>query len=139
MKNPKETAHRWLSQAEHSLGMTRSLLESGFWAGVCFHAEQTAQLALKAYLFGQGRRFVTIQSIHTLALECGKENSEFLKLADYGMILDRYYLATRYPDALPTPAIPYQSFNEQDAHQALNYATEIVELARARISREPRR
>ncbi len=113
--------------------MTRALLDSGFWAGACFQAEQTAQMALKAFLFGRGRRFIPIHSIRTLAMECGEEETEFLKLEDHGMVLDRYYLATRYPDALPPPAIPYQSFTESDARQALDYVAEIVEVVRGKI------
>jgi HEPN domain-containing protein len=106
MKNPGETARRWLAQAEHSLSMARSLSEGRFWSGACFHAEQTAQLALKAFLYRQGRRFVNIHSIRSLALECGQEDPEFLIFEDHGRSLDQYHLATRYPDVLPAPAIP---------------------------------
>ncbi|MBM3943823.1 MAG: HEPN domain-containing protein [SAR202 cluster bacterium] len=58
---------------------------------------------------------------------------DFLPLEDYGIVLDRYYLSTRYPDVLPAPAIPYQSFSQRDARQALDYAAEIVDLVRAKI------
>jgi HEPN domain-containing protein len=136
MKNPKETSRRWLAQAEHSLGTTQVLLENGLWAGACFHSEQTAQLALKAFLYWRGRRFVNVQSIRALALECGKEDAQFLAFANYGIFLDRYHLATRYPDALPAPAIPFESFTQQETQQALGYATEIVELVRAQIPTE---
>ena len=70
MKTPVETARRWLAQAEHNLSMARSLFAGSFSAGACFHAEQTAQLALKAYLFRRGRRFVNIHSVRMLLLEC---------------------------------------------------------------------
>jgi HEPN domain-containing protein len=109
MKNPKETSRRWLAQAEYNLSMARSLLESGFWSGACFQSEQTAQLALRAFLYSKARRYILIHSIRELIQECGKEDAAFLALADYGGILDRYYLSTRYPDALPAPAIPFES------------------------------
>ncbi len=133
MKTPLPTARRWLAQAINTLDMTLSLFDSGFWAGTCFQSEQTAQLALKAYLFWRGRRFVNIHSIHALVQECGKEDQEFVKLQAYGPTLDRYYLSTRYPDVLPEPAIPFESFSQRDASEALKYATEIVQLVRARI------
>jgi len=133
MKKPLETAQRWLAQAEHSLDMARSLLHSGFWAGACFQAEQTAQLALKAYLYSRGRRFITIHSIRELASQSSKEEVEFSPFVDYGMVLDRYYLATRYPDVLPSPTIPFESFTEQESRQAVGYAMEMVELVRARV------
>ena len=133
MKTPLETSKRWLAQAEHSLIATKALFDGGFWAEACFHSEQTAQLALKARLFFQGRRFVNIHSVRTLILECGKEDAEFSPLENYGSFLDRYYLTTRYPDALPAPAIPFQSFTEGEAEQAMEYSSEIVGLVRNRI------
>lgn len=131
---PLETAKRWLAQAEHSLSMSRVLFNNGFWSGVCFQSEQTAQFALKAFLYYKGRRFIHIHSIRELVLECGKEDQEFLGFLTYGMTLDKYYTSTRYPDALPEPAVPFESFTEQEANEALLFATEMVELTRAKIT-----
>ena len=80
MRKPLETARRWLAQAEHSLGVSRSLLEGGFWAEACFHAEQTTQIAFKAFLYLKGRRFVNIHSDRQLATECKGEDEEFRPL-----------------------------------------------------------
>ncbi len=110
------------------------MLENEVWSQACFHSEQTAQLALKAYLFRRGRRFVNIHSVRVLALECSKEDLDFAPMVDYGAYLDRYYLSTRYPDALPAPAVPYESFTAVEAKQALGYAGEIVELVKAKIA-----
>ena len=133
MKKPLETARRWLAQAEHSLTATQALLDSGFWPEACFHAEQTAQLALKAFLYARGRRHITIHSVLELAQQCAGEDGDFAPFVDYGGVLDRYYLSTRYPDALPEPALPFESFTQGEAGQALAHATEIVELARAKV------
>jgi len=133
MKNPKETARRWLAQAEHGVETTRVLSDNRLWSEVCFHAEQTAQLALKAFLYSKGRRFVRTHSVRELAQECGNEDGAFRKFEDYGSVLDRYYLTTRYPDVLPEPVIPFESFTQLDAQQALSYATEMVELVRAKV------
>ena len=133
VKKPLETARRWLAQAEHSLMVGRSLLAQEFWSDACFQAEQTAQLALKAFLFLQGRRFAHIHSVRELALECVGYGEEFLAFVDSGGILDRYYLATRYPDAVAAPAVPFQTFARREAEQALGYATEMVELVRSKV------
>ena len=134
MKKPVETARRWLAQAEHSLSATQALLESGFWAEACFHAEQTAHLALKAFLYARGTRFINIHSIRELAVACSKEDPDFSTFVDAGTSLDRYYLATRYPDVLPAPAVPFESFAQPEAHRALTFATEIVGSVRAKLS-----
>ena len=136
VKKALERARRWLAQAEHSLNISRLLLESGMGADACFHAEQTAQLALKAFLYSQGRRFVTMHSVRELALRCAEEDDAFSSFVDYGTLLDRYYLSTRYPDALPEPAVPFESFTEKEAREAFGYATEIVETVKARVPSE---
>ncbi len=133
MKNPRETARRWLAQAEHSLSSTGVMLDNGLWSDACFHAEQTAQLALKAFLYDLGQRFINVHSVRQLAQDCGNNDGDFSAFIGHGAVLDRYYLATRYPDVLPTPAIPFQSFTEQDAKQALEFATEIVDVVRAKV------
>lgn len=133
---PLETAGRWLAQAEHSLIITRFLLENGMGAGACFHSEQTAKLALKAFLFGRGSRYVTMHSVRELAAWCAEEDDAFSSFVDYGTSLDRYYLSTRYPDALPEPAVPFESFTEKEAREALGYASEIVEAVKARVPKE---
>ena len=133
VKKPLETARRWLAQAEHSLVTTRTLLENNLLSDTCFHSEQTAQLALKAFLYSLRRRFVTIHSVRELASLCAQEDADFSPFVEYGTYLDRYYLTTRYPDALPEPALPFESFTEREAQQAFAYATEIIDLLKAKV------
>jgi HEPN domain-containing protein len=119
------------------LAIVRTLIENGFWADVCFHAEQTAQLALKAFLYGTGRRYVQLHSIRELAEECAKEDEAFLEFVSRCGVLDRYYLSTRYPDVLSAPAVPFESFVEQEAIDAQGFASEFVNTVRAKIPVEP--
>jgi HEPN domain-containing protein len=133
MKNPPEAARRWMEQAEHNLEVTNLHIRNGFWSDACFMAEQTAQVALKAYLYAQGERFIPIHSVHELALECEKRDPAFSPAVEWGKVLDKYYIPARYPDALAPPAIPYKSFTESEGHQALSHAEGIVSLVKARI------
>ena len=130
MKRPREQMRRWLEQAEHQLEVTDTLLESGFWSDVCFMAEQTAQMALKAFLYGRGQRHVLLHSIQELASECREVDAAFAEVIEWGKVLDRYYIPTRYPDALPSPAVPFRSFTQDDARQARRYAANTVELVK---------
>ena len=134
VKKPLETARRWLAQAGHSLNITRLLLEGGMGADACFHAEHTAQLALKAFLYNVGRRNINIHSVRELALQCAKADDAFSAFVEHGTLLDRYHLSTRYPDALPEPAVPFESFTEREAGEAFGYATEIVRTVKARAA-----
>ena len=130
MRRPREQFRRWLEQAEHQLQVTDALMGQSFWSDVCFMAEQTAQMALKAFLYGKGKRFVMVHSIQELALQCAELDAAFEVATEWGKVLDRYYIPTRYPDALAPPAVPFKSFTESDANQARGYAATIVRLVK---------
>lgn len=66
--------------------------------------EQAAQIVLRAYIMYKTGRYATLHSIQRLAEKCS--TFDFEKVMEYGKILDRYYIATRFPDALASPAIP---------------------------------
>lgn len=134
MKNPREEGRRWLVQATDELVACRHLVEVGIWFLACFTAEQTAQAALKAFLVSRGRRFLTIHSVAELARQCAKFDPAFGGLVNAGRVLDKYYLSTRYPDTLPFPAVPSESFEEEDARQALAYAEEAVALVQSKLA-----
>jgi HEPN domain-containing protein/predicted nucleotidyltransferase len=133
VRNPEERGRRWLAQAEHNLSMARTLLENGFWAGACFQSEQAAELALKALLYSRGHRYVTTHSVQELVQTSGQDDAELQRFQGYGEFLDRFYLPTRYPDALDGPGVPFEAFNEPEALQALGYAAEVVDTVRARM------
>jgi len=131
--SPKEEAQRWLKQAEHALAVAETLLRDGVFAECCFHAEQTGQLALKAFLFGQGERFVILHSVKHLVERCAGHDPSFAQVLDAGKILDQYYIPTRYPDAIGFPGLPYETYSEQDAREAIQLARAIVDLVKAKV------
>lgn len=130
---PKQEAQRWLSQADHVLKVATTLSEAACYAESCFHAEQTGQLALKAFLYGQGERDVRIHSVKELVERCATYDPAFAAVIDGGKILDQYYIPTRYPDALADPAVPFESYTRDQASQALAYARDIVERVKRKV------
>lgn len=135
MKNAKQNAKRWLEQAEHDLQSAKNNLEQvAFYSDACFMSEQAAQKALKAYLLFSGERYIPIHSVRELANLCSQYERAFKEVVEYGMVLDRYYILTRYPDALAPPAVPYKSYTKEDAVQALKYAGEILQLVKNKTS-----
>ena len=129
MKNAEQNAARWLRQAEYDLEQAERLLRDGVFSYAAFFAEQASQKALKSFLLSQGRRVVAIHSVGELAKEAAKLDSRWAPLADRGKKLDRHYLTSRYPDALPAPAIPAESYGRDDAEEALSIAREIFQAA----------
>jgi len=131
MKKGKADALRWLRQAEHDLAVAEHNHTAGFYSDVCFMCEQASQKALKAYLiFKTGRPPLGEHSIQVLARRCAEFDKKFGELARLGGVLDRYYIPTRYPDALAPPVAPYEAYLPEDAENALHIAKRIFQLVK---------
>lgn len=136
MKLNKEEAERWLKQAEYNLKVAESNLKEKFYSASCFMSEQSAQIALKAFIIYRTGRYTPIHSIQKLAQNCTKYSKDFNEIQEYGKILDRYYIPTRYPDALAPPAIPAETYTEKDAKEALDFAKYIFNKVREKVREE---
>jgi HEPN domain-containing protein len=128
MKPGREAAQRWLRQAEHDLAISRGHQERGDFSDACFMAEQAAQKALKAFLLGHGYRSVPIHSVAQLTERCAQINPAFAVHITAGRVLDQYYIPTRYPDALAPPAVPFESYTQEQGAMAVAAAQAIVAL-----------
>lgn len=133
MKNPKQNAERWIKEAEYTLHQTERNCQEGAYNLACFLSEQTAQKALKAVLYLGGARFITMHSVTELLKEATKTHPEFSELVEQGIILDQYYLSTRYPDAVPEPAIPAEIFTKTQAEETVEIAKNIFDTAKRLI------
>lgn len=133
MKRPTEERERWLKQAVHTLAVAQEQVRMGRFAEACFSAEQAAQTVLKAYLYGKGERVVLEHSIPALLARAAAFDRTFSALKEGGGVLDRYYLATRYPDALAPPAVPYESFSKDEAVAAVALAERIFQRVQGAV------
>lgn len=107
-------AEIWLDQADNDLKWADASLREGFYSQVCFVSQQIAEKCMKALAYFRGYDLVKSHSVKIIAEKLGI-NGELLEAA---MVLDLYYISTRYPDALPGGA-PYKSFSKTQATQAL--------------------
>ena len=111
-------AKRWFQQAQADLAVVRTLRTAGHCAAACFHSQQAAEKALKAVLFAQGARVVLGHSVRDLAHQCEAHEAAFARLVEDAALLDQFYIATRYPNGLPAPAVPSESFTSSQAQAA---------------------
>lgn len=126
MKHPIEELKRWLKQAKHDLEAAEIDLKNKFFADACYSAEQAAQKALKGYLYSKGSPLVWKHSVKELVAECSGYDNTFSDLFEAGKILDQYYIPTRYPDVLAPPAVPFESYTENQAVEAVELAKKIL-------------
>jgi HEPN domain-containing protein len=120
----EDRSRDWLSQAENDVDFARHGVAQGFYAQVCFLAQQAAEKALKSIAY---RRGATSFKSHSLVQLCKalKLNGP---LAEAARILDKYYLTARYPDSLPGGA-PHEAFVKQEAEDAVRFAERFLEAA----------
>ncbi|NPV08248.1 MAG: HEPN domain-containing protein [Anaerolineae bacterium] len=135
--NVRQTeARRWFSQARADLAVVHTLVGAGHYAAACFHAQQAAEKALKAVLFSQGSRVIWGHSVAELAKQCSVHEPSFADLAAEAAQLDQFYIPTRYPHGLPSPAVPSETYTAAQAEMASASVERIIDLAETFLRRQ---
>jgi HEPN domain-containing protein len=96
-------------------------------------AEQAAQKALKGFLLAQGQRAIALHSVAQLAERCAQFDADFAVHVFPGRLLDQYYIPTRYPDALAPPAVPFESYTQEQGERAVAAVQAIVSLVTQKV------
>ncbi|RLG58527.1 MAG: DNA-binding protein [Candidatus Hydrothermarchaeota archaeon] len=117
---------KWITQANSDLNAAKDSLISQHYDWACFQAQQSAEKALKAYLYYKGYTSIITHSLKELIRECGKIEKEFLELKDQARFLDMFYIATRYPNGLVGELAPSEFYEKEDAEKCINCAELIL-------------
>jgi HEPN domain-containing protein len=120
---------RWLQFAGEDLQMAELAMQEAIYNQVCFHSQQCAEKALKGLLVLQGK---TPPRTHLLGdLLTLLAPNPFTASLDI-QLLDRFYIPTRYPDALPG-SLPEGLPNREDATEALATARQVLQTVAALV------
>jgi HEPN domain-containing protein len=111
-------ARRRLGQALHDRDAARLNRDHDFHEHACFVAQQSAEKALKAFLYARGQGPVLGHSTLDLSREATALEPSFAALADGCRRLDQLYIARRYPNGLPA-GIPHEFYDRTLADRAL--------------------
>lgn len=116
---------RWLAFARQDLRVAELTMDDGLYNQVCFHSQQCVEKVLKAWLADQGKR---IPRTHSMADLLPLIPVDVLAGLDEEIILlDRFYIPTRYPDALPgtlEDGLP----DKEEAQEALDLAKKVLKI-----------
>jgi len=126
-------AKKWFKQAEYDLKDAEKALSWKSFNLCCFLSQQAAEKALKAYLYFAGAEEIWGHSVGALCKEAIKFDTSFENIFSQAKALDKYYIPTRYPDALPEEVVPSEVYEEEDAQSALKKAKDIVEFIKNKI------
>jgi HEPN domain-containing protein len=121
-------ASAWVGFAQEDLKMAELAYNEGIWNQTCFHAQQCVEKLLKAILAARGMQ---IPRVHRLVDLLGQVPPDVVAALTPHVAnirsLDRFYIPTRYPDALPgaqATALP----TEPEANGALTVAKQAAAL-----------
>lgn len=89
--------HKWVVFAGNDVQTAEVLLREGIWNQVCFHSQQAAEKYLKSLIDPEIRP--RSHKIAVLIPLCDPQLPPELKREM--LLLDRFYIPARYPDALP--------------------------------------
>ena len=109
-KDPEHEAGRWFAQAEAELKDARYLSDGGRFYLALFLTQQSAEKALKAFLFSRNIDPIFTHSVTELISAAETLDPDFSRLKE-ARKLDMYYIPTRYPNGLPGD-IPSQYYDD---------------------------
>lgn len=113
-KNNKLLAEEWFKKARDDYKSAKVVLEEGGYYGTtCFLAQQMAEKYLKGFLVYGGWKLEKMHDLIKLLNECKKITSDFDVLKEECLLLNDYYIETRYP--LDTPV----DYSKKEAREAL--------------------
>jgi len=124
MRNVEE-ALRWLDQAKADLKTSADCIRDGNHYASAFFSQQSAEKALKGFLYSAGFRAIITHSVVELLEKSSELEKTFKSFIDLGKELDRHYIGSRYPNFYPEgPA--YKFYTEEIARRCLSYAESIL-------------
>ena len=109
--------------------MAELALNEGMYNQVCFHCQQAAEKLIKGLLTDMGKAPPKSHRIADLLEQAGIPDTSAVGASS--LLLDRFYLAARYPDALP-PFGEHVLPTEEDARKAIEAVRVLREWLRAR-------
>lgn len=135
MRDLNQEADRWWRQAQSDFALLPIICQAGKYDTVCFLAQQTAEKALKAFLFAQGEELIFTHSIFKLCALAAQYDPRWNELQAQVKLLDFYYVEARYPNALED-VIPAEYYNATDAEQAIAMAGLVLDQVRMSLEKK---
>jgi len=134
LEKQHQEALRWLKTADEDLGAARGLRSLKKYSHACFLAQQCGEKALKALWYALGHD-PWGHSIQKLIVDIpDKAARQVLRVhLEAGVMLDRYYIPTRYPNGLPD-LTPGEVYLKQDADLCIRHARAILPSVKSLIT-----
>lgn len=123
----------WMSQAERDYEHARDSHSRGDHEWACFAAQQAAEKAVKALHLSLGQE-AWGHVVARLLKELPTDIPVPAETLEKAMVLDNFYIPSRYPDSHPEGA-PFEHYGALQSREAVTYACEIIAFVRAKMAR----
>lgn len=126
--------NNWFIFAQEDERIAKSALREKIYNQVCFHSQQGVEKILKGFLRVKKKTFPKTHSLVEVLGLCEKIDSGFARLQKCCLILDKYYIVTRYPDALPgtlAEGLP----GRKQAEEAISILCKIRKFVEAKLAK----
>jgi len=131
--DPKNEALRWLEQADAEFQDAELLKQSERYYLALFLCQQSAEKALKAFIYLHEEEPIFTHSVANLLRIAANIDEDFTAHRD-AKRLDDYYIPTRYPNGLPGE-IPSQYYDDpKEVERALALTCNIIGLVRKKLA-----
>ncbi len=127
-----EMFQRWLKRATEDLIVARLVLSEQHMAHVCFLSQQCLEKSLKAYLLEKNGKYPRTHRLVDLLGECTAIDKSFSTFLADCIIVDQYYIPTRYPDAMPG-SLPDGMPSETEAKEAIAIAEKVLRFVKEQL------
>ena len=127
---PLEEATRWIEEAAKDLEAAEAMIAARHMNWACFLAQQAAEKAAKAFLYGQEVEDPWGHSVADLLRDAATYNASIAPLRPIGGLLDKFYIPTRYPNGLPG-GLPSEAYSKAEARQAMSWALEVLDTVKS--------
>lgn len=119
---------KWLKKTHEDLLWTEHNIKGKFYSQACFTSQQAAEKALKAFALYHKKPLRKIHDLRALVENAKNIDPGFEDLKKYAVKLTVYYIETRYPIF-----DDFEKFTEDQANEALEFATKIVKFVESKI------
>jgi HEPN domain-containing protein len=123
-------AEDWFAQSKRDLDQAHSSQVEGRHEWACFAAQQAAEKAVKALHLSLGQEawgHVVSRLLSELPFAAPQD------LISKGMVLDNFYMPTRYANGHPEGP-PFEHYGKIQSDEAIRYAGEIIEFVGAQMA-----
>ena len=133
MSSRSERVGLWLRQAGDDLAVARLVYREDYFSHACFLAQQSIEKALKGYLIWAVNGYPRVHRLAELLTMCQAHDASFEELLADCIVIDQYYIPTRYPNGVPG-GLPEGLPGPDEAEEAIGIANKVYHLVRDKLA-----